>query len=374
MRISLGFIAPPMPNTASTPSPPLSGLRVLDFSELLPGPFFTQNLVELGAHVTKIERPPHGDSARRIAPGLFASVNRGKQSLMADLKNSEQANGILAHVADTDIVVEGFRPGVMKRLGFDYETLAAINPRIIYVSLSGFGQNGPLAMVPGHDINYLAASGVLALSGSDSALPSHGAGIPLADLCGAMYALSSTLAAVLQLQRTGEGQYLDVSLTDCATHWMNPRLGHFHEAGLHTLKQQREDILNKPAYGVFQSMDGRSISIAALEDHFWERLNNVLALDLCDARYQRHSERVADATLINLRVAERVGLMQAADVLELLKTADVPVAAVILPGELASNARNIRPALFTEDTPPSFARYPVAMQGMALPQPNADDS
>src|SRR5690606_3470150 len=138
------------------------GLRVLDFSELLPGPFFTQSLVEMGAHVIKVERPPHGDNARKLAPGLFASINRGQHSLKVDLKDPTQAQALRQQVAEADVVVEGFRPGVMKRLGFGYEELATLNPRIVYVSLSGYGQQGSMAHMPGHDINYLATAGVLA--------------------------------------------------------------------------------------------------------------------------------------------------------------------------------------------------------------------
>ena len=124
-------------------------------------------------------------------------------------------------VAETDVVVEGYRPGVMDRLGFGYEALAALNPRIVYVSLSGYGQTGRLAKSPGHDVNYPATAGVRRFR-PDPERPDHGAGVPLADLCGAMYALSSTLAALLQRQTTGVGQYLDVALTDCVMHWMNP--------------------------------------------------------------------------------------------------------------------------------------------------------
>lgn len=353
---------------STSSSLPLHGLRVLDFSELLPGPFFTQNLVELGAHVIKIERPPHGDNARKIAPGLFAAVNRGKHSLMVDLKDPQQAEALRQQVPDADVVVEGFRPGVMKRLGFSYEALAALNSRLVYVSLSGYGQHGPLAQMPGHDINYLAAAGVLALSGSDAAHPDHGAGIPLADLCGAMYALSSTLAALLQRQRTGQGQYLDVSLTDCAAHWMNPRLGHFHEAGLSSVREQREDILAKPAYGVFETADGVLISLGALEDHFWARLVEVLGLeDLRGPDYASHAARTRRAAQINAAIAQRITTQESTVLLARLHGADVPVASVVPPSALASSEHCQQRGLFgngSEGKEPAFVRYPVRVQGM----------
>ncbi|WP_313081153.1 CoA transferase [Pulveribacter sp.] len=351
-----------MPNPAHLP---LHGLRVLDFSELLPGPFFTQSLVEMGAHVIKVERPPHGDNARKLAPGLFASINRGKHSLMVDLKDPTQAQALRQQVAEADVVVEGFRPGVMKRLGFGYEELATLNPRIVYVSLSGYGQQGSMAHMPGHDINYLATAGVLALSGSDAARPDHGAGIPLADLCGAMYALSSTLAALLQRQHTGQGQYLDVSLTDCAAHWMNPRLGHFHEAGLASLGEQREDILAKPAYGVFETVDRVLISLGALEDHFWARLVEVLDLDLHGADYATHAARTRRAAHINAAIAQRIASLESKTLLERLHAADVPAALVVSPSALQNSEHSLQRGLFGERAEgPAFVRYPVRMQGM----------
>tara|TARA_R110000823_G_scaffold55161_2_gene134840 strand:+ start:10826 stop:11875 length:1050 start_codon:yes stop_codon:yes gene_type:complete len=347
-----------------TALPPLAGIKVLDFSELLPGPFLTQNFVELGAVVTKIERPPHGDSARQIAPGLFSSVNRGKHTIMADLKDKQQAASILDLVADADIVVEGFRPGVMKRLGFDYETLSSINPQIIYVSITGYGQTGRLADLPGHDINYLASSGVLALSGSDPVIPSHGAGIPLADLCGAMYALSSTLAALIQRKESGKGQYLDVSLTDCSMHWMNPRIGHFDEAKIESLEHQREDILTKPAYGLFRTADNQLMSIAALEDHFWARLAAALKLDLPLEKYASYSARVTDAACINIEIAKQVAKFQANNLLELLIDADVPASPVVQPSDLRKSDLSLQRQLFTGGDSRSFVRYPVNMVGI----------
>lgn len=343
---------------------PLDGVTVLDFSELLPGPFLTQNLLELGATVIKVERPPHGDNARKIAPGLFRSVNRGKQTLMADLKDPEQAAEVWKLAATADIVVEGYRPGVMARLAFDYETLAAANPGVIYVSLTGFGQDGPLAKVPGHDINYLAVAGVLALSGTDPARPDHGAGIPLADLCGAMYGLSSTLAALFQRQRTGRGQFLDVSLTDCAMHWMNPRLGHFDEAGLDSLQAQREDILAKPAYGVFHTADDALISIAALEDHFWDRLARLLELDPQLLALGTHHARVAQAAQINAAIAARVATFESDALLSMLIEADIPASPVVTPAALRSAEHGQRRQLLAAEGNGAFFRYPVMMAGV----------
>src|SRR5436305_1886105 len=132
---------------------PLSGIRVLDFTELAPGPFFTQCMLDLGAEVNKIERPPHGDMARRLSPGGHALLNVGKRSLFLDLKDKSQAAQVDELIKESDVLAEGFRPGVMDRLGYGYERVSALNPRIVYVSITGFGQDGPYANLPGHDVN-----------------------------------------------------------------------------------------------------------------------------------------------------------------------------------------------------------------------------
>jgi crotonobetainyl-CoA:carnitine CoA-transferase CaiB-like acyl-CoA transferase len=248
---------------------PLEGVRIVDFSELLPGPFMTQNLCELGAEVIKIERPPHGDSARRMAPGLFEAVNRGKQSRVLDLKQPAGRERAIALISQADILVETYRPGVMSRLGLGYEAMKVLNPRLIYASLTGYGQSGPMAALPGHDLNYLAVGGAIALSGHGASTPAHAFGLPAADLCGAMYGFSAILAALYQRASTGEGQYLDIAMLDCVAHWLNVRVGHFHHAGIDSLESQRRDVLIKPAYGVFETADARHLTICALEDHFW---------------------------------------------------------------------------------------------------------
>lgn len=343
---------------------PLSGIAVADFSELLPGPFLTQNLLELGAAVTKVERPPHGDNARLLYPGVFDSVNRGKQCVMLDLKQPASVQAARDIIAASDVLVEGFRPGVMARLGLGYEAATAINPKLVYVSLSGYGQHGPYAQRPGHDINYLATAGALALSGSDPGMPAAGAGLPVADLCGAMYALSSTLAALMQRQHTGRGQHLDVSLTDCVAHWMNPRLGQFSSAALASLAAQRLDVLNKPAYGVFRTRDRACVAIAALEDHFWLRLLRALALDLDHAQTATYHQRVALTAAINQAIAGRMADLDAQDAIALLEASDVPVSLVEEPLALRGTPHAQARGLFENHAEARYVRYPVRLAHM----------
>ncbi|MBY4898478.1 CaiB/BaiF CoA-transferase family protein [Cupriavidus sp. AU9028] len=350
---------------------PLHGVSVLDFSELLPGPFFTQNLAELGAHVLKIERPPHGDNVRRMGPGVFAAVNRGKHSLLADLKDDGQREQILARVAQADILVESYRPGVMARLGMDAATLCGRFPRLIYVSLSGYGQHGPWAQLPGHDINYLAACGTLAVSGAAGAddEPAQTFGLPVADLCGAMYALSATLAALVQRAHTGRGQYLDVALADCTLHWMNARFGAWKGAGADTLASQRAMAQVKPAYGAFRCRDGRYLSVAALEDHFWVRLCEVLPMAPYDGEpWRALALRKRDAGAINAALGQALSTLDCDAAFARLADADVPAAPVVAPNEVAAlpqfRDRNKFDGASPDATLP-LARFPVPMHGVA---------
>lgn len=343
-------------------NPPLHGIVVADFSELLPGPFLTQSLAELGAEVIKVERPPHGDPTRRLAPGVFTAVNRGKSSVLVDLKDASRAERARELVSRADILVEAYRPGVMARLGLDYAALAPAMPGLIYVSLTGYGQTGPMALVPGHDVNYLATGGAIALSGRVGETPAHAFGLPAADLCAATYALAAVLAALVQRGRTGRGQHIDVAMADCVAHWMNPRLAQFRDAGLTALEAQREDALVKPAYGAFVCSDGATVTVGALEDHFWVRLCGALDLSPFDgAEFSGFAQRVAAAGAINARLAEITAGMAVSDVLTVLRSADVPVAEVVVPAEIGLHPQFVARELYDGD----LARFPVRLSGMA---------
>ncbi len=348
----------------------LDGLRVVDFSELLPGPFLSQCLAEMGADVVKVERPPHGDNARTLVPGVFAAMNRGKRSVFLDLKQAAQKEEALALVSQADIVLEGYRPGVMARLGLDYETVRARNPRVIYVSITGYGQTGPMAALAGHDLNYLAAAGVTALSGRAGEPPEHGYGIPVADLSGSLYGLAATLAALQQRHRTGAGQWLDVSITDCLAHMMNPRIGQFVAKGQKDLQVQREEALLRPGYGVFRTADGACLAIAAVEDHFWERLVRVIELHVDDDMdCSSFAARSTQAERINRRVAERIATLDAAPLRESLTAADLPWSDVVEPSRLAEHPQHRARGNFAVwptnlgDMP--LSRFPVKLEGMA---------
>lgn len=340
--------------------PPLAGVRVVDFTELLPGPFLTQCMVDMGAHVIKVERPTVGDSARRLAPGLFRAVNRGKVVHRVDLKDASGVEAARDWVRSSDILVEGFRPGVMERIGLGYDVARSLKPSLVYVSLSGYGQRGPHAHEPGHDINYLARSGVLALSGG-ATVSAHSTGVPLADLCGSVYALSATLAALMQVRSGGTGQHLDVSLTDCVAHWLNPRLGHFQSDGVRSLALQKLDVFIKPAYGVFETADHSSIAIAALEDAFWESLRAALSLPFPAG--MSYADRVNHADGINEALSKRVRSLAPQEALRRLKELDVPASELVLPSDLLATPHAVARGL-ADPAQPDLVRFPVRLEGM----------
>ena len=258
-------------------SGPLASLKVLDFSTLLPGPFASLMLADMGAEVLRIESPTRMDLLRVLPPhdrGTSAShayLNRNKRSLALDLKQAEALEVVRALVKDYDIVLEQFRPGVMERLGLGYEALKAINPRLIYVSITGYGQTGPYKDRAGHDINYLALAGVASYTGRQDSGPVP-LGVQLADVGGgSLHAVVGLLAAVIARQQSGVGQYLDVSMTDCSFS-LNAMVGAGYLAC--GVEPEREGhVLNGGSfYDYYRTRDGRWMSVGSLEPAFMQQL------------------------------------------------------------------------------------------------------
>ncbi|NWD97484.1 CoA transferase, partial [Pseudomonas reactans] len=262
-------------------SGPLASLKVLDFSTLLPGPFASLMLADMGAEVLRIESPTRMDLLRVLPPhdqGTSAShayLNRNKRSLALDLKQADALEIVQALVKDYDILLEQFRPGVMERLGLGYEALKAINPRLIYVSITGYGQTGPYKDRAGHDINYLALAGVASYTGRQDSGPLP-LGVQVADVGGgSLHAVVGLLAAVIARQQSGVGQYLDVSMTDCSFS-LNAMAGAGYLAC--GVEPEREShVLNGGSfYDYYRSRDGRWMSVGSLEPGFMQQLCEAL--------------------------------------------------------------------------------------------------
>lgn len=260
---------------------PLASLKVLDFSTLLPGPFASLLLADMGAEVLRIESPTRMDLLRLLPPhdhGVSAShayLNRNKRSLALDLKRPEALEVVRQLVQDYDIVLEQFRPGVMERLGLGYEALKVINPRLIYVSITGYGQTGPYKDRAGHDINYLALAGLASQAGRRDQGPVP-LGIQAADIAGgSLHGVIGLLAAVIARQHSGQGQHLDVSMTDCVFS-LNAMAGAGYLAcGVEPHMEQQ--MLNGGSfYDYYRSRDGRWLSVGSLEPVFMQQLCQAL--------------------------------------------------------------------------------------------------
>ena len=295
----------------------LSGLRVLDLSIWRPGPYTTSLLVALGADVLKVE-PPGGDPMRQYR-GLFESINAGKRSIVLDLKDGDDRDRALQLASEADVLVEGFRPGVMARLGMDAPTVRGINPALVYCSVSGYGQDDPRATLPGHDVNYQAWAGALTPEGGTAAMPP----LPVADLAGGMAAAFGICAAVVGRAATGKGAYLDVSMTDVLATWTG-RIGSGDGDGAGGSTQQGP----VPGYGLFPTADGGQVALGVIsEAHFWANLCEELGLD--DVAALSFGERSARGAEMQRSVAAAVARRGRDELVAALTAAGVPVAPVL---------------------------------------------
>lgn len=249
--------------SASSRGAPLAGVRILDLTRLLPGPMATMHLADLGADVIKIEDTGAGDYA---SPPVREVLNRNKRGIRLNLKQPDGAAALRRLCQDADALVEGFRPGVMQRLGLGYDDLAKVNPRLVVCSLSGWGQTGPLRDLPGHDLNYAALAGVADQTGGLSNLP-------IADLLGgSMTTVMGLLAALFDAARTGRGRHVDIAIADgVLAHAVLPLAG-LHQHG--RVPRPHEGTLTGAlaCYGLYDTADGRQLAVGALEHKFWVAL------------------------------------------------------------------------------------------------------
>jgi crotonobetainyl-CoA:carnitine CoA-transferase CaiB-like acyl-CoA transferase len=262
---------------------PLTGITVLDLTRLLPGGFCTLVLADLGADVIKIEEPGRGDYLRFMPPlgrtqsALFTALNRGKRSLTLNLKSPEGCGLLLELARGADVLIDGYRPGVLARLGLPHEALRAANPQLIICAITGYGQHGPLAGRAGHDLNYLGYAGALGLFAPRGGGPPIVPGIQLADIGGgALAAALGILAALLERQRTGAGQVLDISMTGGVLHWLALAAAEFWATGEAPAGGRGPLSGGYACYSVYATADDRALTVAAVEPHFWANLCRAL--------------------------------------------------------------------------------------------------
>jgi crotonobetainyl-CoA:carnitine CoA-transferase CaiB-like acyl-CoA transferase len=317
---------------------PLHGVRVLDVTNVLAGPFCSYQLVLLGAEVIKIEHPENGDLARRLGAGVkenvglmgasFVSVNAGKQSVTINLKDSEGKEIFKKLSAISHVVLENFRPGVMARLGLDYPVLAKVNPRLVYCSISGFGQDGPLAMRPAYDQVIQGISGVMNVTGDAQSAPLR-VGYPICDTLGGITGAMAICAALVDSMTTGQGRRIDVSMLESTLASMGWVVSNYLNAGIEPIPMGNENFTAAPS-GTFRTASGL-LNIAANEDAQYEKLCAILGrLDLkTDPRFEERETRRGNRLAINKEIAPELMKRSAAEWEKILIEAGVPAGRVL---------------------------------------------
>jgi alpha-methylacyl-CoA racemase len=299
---------------------PLEGVRILDLSRLLPGPFCTLLLADLGAGVIKVEDLEGGDYIRAMAPFIdgqsayFLALNPGKKSVSLNLKAPAGKELFLKLAATAGVVVESFRPGTVDRLGIGYAAVKAVNPRIVYCSISGFGQDGPDRDRAGHDLDFIARCGLLGLCGRPGAAPSIPP-VQIADLSSAMFAAAGILAYLREAERTGEGRALDIGMLDSAMSWMVMPVAEF-SAGERGARGRLPLTGKNPCYNVYRTRDGRDVCLAALESKFFSAFCRTVGReDLLPLQFSERPEDFAkfEALFAGRTAAEWTVLLKGAD-------------------------------------------------------------
>ncbi|MFB6178233.1 MAG: CaiB/BaiF CoA transferase family protein [Halorientalis sp.] len=321
---------------------PLSDFTVLELAGMIPGPYATMLLSDLGAEVIKVEEPESGDYQRQFGPetdGInhrFANYNRNKESIALDLKSDRGRAVLLELVEESDVLLEGFRPGVVDRLGIGYDEVSARNPGLVYCSLSGYGQNGPYREWVGHDINYLGLSGMLAMTGERDG-PPVAPGYPISDFAGGIFAAFTIVSMLHQREQTGEGEYIDLSMTDVAASWSQQLLATV-AAGQQPRRGETLVSGNDPSYNIYECADGEYITLGALEPAFWKRLCDELSLEASeDADLSDPAVREA----VREELTEAFAQQSRDEWIASLDETEIPVAPVYSPDETLTTDEQI---------------------------------
>lgn len=327
---------------------PFADVRVLDLSNVLAGPFCGYNLARLGAEVIKIERPKGGDLARSLGAdpsmavkgmGLsFVAVNAGKQSIAIDLKSEEGKDAFLRLVAISDVVLDNFRPNVMKRLGLGYEVLSQHNPRIIHCAISGFGQDGPWSGRPAYDQIVQGLAGVMSVTGDSSSAPLR-VGFPAADTFAGLTASFAVAAALVEQRKSGKGCFIDVSLLECTLSAMGWVVSNYLNGGVSPLPIGNENFTAAPS-GTFTTATG-PLNIAANEQKQYETLCDLIGRsDLkCDTRFATRQARKDNRMALNEQINQALAARSAEEWERLLNAAGVPAGRVLTIPEILGESQ-----------------------------------
>lgn len=327
---------------------PLEDVRILDLSRLAPGPFCTMLLADLGADVLLIEAPPESRAGQGAALARFGgphnALYRNKRSMILNLRDGEARRVFYRLAESADVVLEGFRPGVVKRLEVDYETLREKNPRLVYCSLSGYGQTGPYAQMVGHDINYISIGGMLGTIGWPDQPPAIPLNIIADFAAGGLHAAYAILAALHARERTGRGQYLDIAMSDGVLYLLAMIISDYFARG--NVPAPGRSVLNgsAPHYNVYQCADGGWISLGSLEPHFWANLCRAMGRE--DFIPHQYSSEKREEIFAHFREQFRTKTRD--EWFELLKQTDVCAAPVYALDEALSDPHNLARGMVLE--------------------------
>ncbi len=328
----------------------LKSIKVLDLTRLLPGGYCTQLLGDMGAEIIKIEQPGIGDYMRWMPPhikkesGLFLAINRNKKSLTLNLKTSRGQEIFYRLVESADVIIEGYRPGVVKRLGVDYVTVKTFNPKVIYCSLSGYGQDGPYRDWVGHDINYIGIGGILNITGTteEPIIP----GVQIADLAGGgMLAAIAILTALFAREQTGIGQYIDVAMLDGVVSWLSIHAGKYFVDQEIPIRGNMPLSGGTASYNIYKTKDSKWISLGILEKQFWTNLCKVIGReDLEEAPYFELSNREELKSILQaiFRTKNQI------EWIKLLNSADVPCGPIYTIDEVFKDPQVLHRGMFRE--------------------------
>jgi crotonobetainyl-CoA:carnitine CoA-transferase CaiB-like acyl-CoA transferase len=353
---------------------PLAGVKVLDFTRVLAGPFATLLLSDLGAEILKVEPPGKGDDIRTMAPFIggeshyFISTSRGKKGLVIDLKHPRGRAIALELAQQVDVVVENYRPGVMDSLGLGYETLSAINPKLIYCSISGFGATGPLRDKPSFDIVTQALSGAISINGGADAPPEK-LGLPFGDLAGGIYGSIAILGALHERHATGRGRLIDVSLLD----GMMGLLGYYAQIYFVTGNNPPRvgsKHINITPYGIYPTSDGHII-VACLVERFWVNFAKALGREdfLEDPRFKDYQSRLDNREALDTEINALMRQRTKVQWEKILEECDVPHAGILSIGEaLEQPHAKAREMVVTVEHPRAG---PIRMVGRSIKYPGA---
>jgi crotonobetainyl-CoA:carnitine CoA-transferase CaiB-like acyl-CoA transferase len=359
-------------NPTATWSGPLGGIRVLDFTRVLAGPAASLALADLGAEVLKVEPPGAGDETRLFPPfreqvsHYFLSVNRGKKSIVIDLKTEAGVALVKELVAKCDILIENYRPGVMDGLGLGYSTLSAINPGLIYCAISGFGMTGPMRDLPSFDIVLQALSGALSVNGEAGGLPIK-LGIPLGDLVGGINGPIGILAALYERSVTGKGRLIDVSLLD----GLIGMLCYLAQLAFFTgedPKPQGSQHANLVPYGIFPAQDG-NIVVACLTNGFWQRICAALGTEelVHDPRFAAIEARRDHRSEVNEMITHFTRSRSVAELVEVFTQHQVPHAPILGINEALAQPQAVAREMVVETEHAALGKIPIVNRSIKFP-------